>query len=176
MSSVLRFNREFLRPTVNILSCLTMDRKRRLSPVNGRPWAAGLNRLLAERRLKKGALADLATDDDGKPMRAGTISSILNADIPPKTTTLLRLIDGFHAYDRQHPDLKLPPVELWEFFVSDEQSEILRHRDATARAAVDERSIEERVMQRLLNRFSEVARDEIRAELRPVAAKGGKHR
>lgn len=170
MSTILAFNREFSRSDVNILTCLTLERKDRLrSTVAMTPWAAGLTRLLAERRLKKGALAELSKDESGKPMRAGTISAVLNSDAPPEVRTLLRIADGFAAFDRLHPDQKFPPVELWEFFVSDEQSELLRHRDAVTRAVVDERALRERVKQQLIAEQSERIERIIDGELRAVS-------
>jgi len=173
MSRVLPFKCEYLPSSVNILNCLSVERKCRLvSAVAVRPWAAGLNRLLAERRLKKGELAQLAKDEHGKPMRPGTISSVLNPQgPPPKVGTLLQLIDGFAAYDRLHPEHRFPPVELWEFFVSDEQSEALRARDASARGVEDLRSMKQQLLSEIVSDFAASAEKRIDERLRVVGKK-----
>jgi hypothetical protein len=89
-----------------------------------RPWANALSRLLAQRHLQKGKLADLCLDGAGKPMRPGTISAVANSPKAPDVATLQRLADGLTKFDRA-TNPQAPPVELWEFFVSDEQAALL---------------------------------------------------
>lgn len=122
MSTLLPFRRNYLRYNNNIHSRLTLQRKSRLCGiVEGRPWAGALDRLLAERRgLKKGELAKLAG------VRPGTISAVANSPKPPEIRTLQALADALTAYDRRG-NATAPAVELWEFFVSDEQAAALRH-------------------------------------------------
>jgi transcriptional regulator with XRE-family HTH domain len=88
-----------------------------------RPWAHGLERLLTERRLKKGDLSKLSG------VRAGTISAVANSPAPPEIPTLLKLLDGFTAHDRQQ-NPEAPAVALWQFFVSDEQAAMLSEANA----------------------------------------------
>lgn len=142
MSSVVLFNRKYLPLSVNIHSCFSAERKNILPPiVLSRPWANGLNRLLAERRgLKKGKLAELGQ------FRPALISSVLNAPTPPEIDTLMRIAMGFTKFDRKH-DPKAPDVELWEFFVTDEQAAVLRERAVKAKAASDDEVLLARAMQ-----------------------------
>lgn len=90
-----------------------------------RPWAYGLSRLLTARPgLKKGVLAERAD------LKGGTISGLLNGPKPPHVATLQKLADALTAYDRlKNP--QAPAVQLWEFFVSDEQAMILKQADQT---------------------------------------------
>jgi len=141
VSTIISFKSKLFSPSVNIYNCFSLQRKCRLGIVMDRPWANGLNRLLAARRgLKKGTLAEMAQ------VRPALISAVANAATPPQIPTLQRLADGFTAYDRRlAPDA--PPVELWEFFVSDEQSAALRDRavktrDESAEAALVKRTTE----------------------------------
>jgi transcriptional regulator with XRE-family HTH domain len=118
LSSVLPFHRKYFRYNVNIPTGLTLERQRIIPNVE-RPWATGLTRLLTDRRLKKGDLAELAG------VRPGTISAVANSPKAPDVATLQRLADGFTKHDRKgHPHA--PAVGLWEFFVSDEQAALLR--------------------------------------------------
>lgn len=118
MSSVLLFQRYFYRQSVNIPAGLTLERHCRLHGVT-RPWVNGLARLLADRRLKKGDLAELAR------VRPGTVSAVANSPKSPDIATLQKLADGFTKHDRAKTP-SAPAVELWEFFVNDEQAHILR--------------------------------------------------
>lgn len=131
MSSVIAFSRQNLRSSANIPTILTPQRQCML-PSTGRmtTWANALERLLAQRRgrLKKGQLAKLAG------MRPGNISAVLNKPNPPNIQTLMRIVDALTAFDRRG-NPTAPAVELWEFFVTDEQAEALRSiADAQAEA------------------------------------------
>lgn len=120
LSRPVLFNRNYLRSGVIIQHCFPLERQCRVRDVE-RPWATGLARLLADRHLKKGDLAELAG------VRAGTISAVANSPKAPDIATLRRLADGFTKHDR-HPDRNphAPAVQLWEFFISDEQAALLR--------------------------------------------------
>lgn len=130
MSTVLSFNRKYLRHGANIQSRLTLYRQIRLCFTDmERPWANALDRLLAERRgLRKGALAQMAN------VRPGTISAVANSPKPPTVPTLQSIADALTAYDRRG-NPTAPEVGLWEFFVTDEQAGTLRDvATATAEA------------------------------------------
>jgi hypothetical protein len=129
VSTVLLFGRQYFRYDDNIGYCFTLERQTRLDDTGmERPWAHALNRLLQERGLRKGELADLCRDRKGQPMRAGNISAILNSPRPPEIPTLQRLIQGFDAWHDTHKGSELPRVKLWEFFVSDEEAHLLREK------------------------------------------------
>ena len=139
LSTPLPFKRKYWRHSVNIQHCFTLERKSRLSPVvDTRPWAAGLSRLLADRRgLKKGVLAEIAD------VRPALISAVLNSATPPDVKSLQRLAEGLTKYDRKL-DPRAPAVEMWEFFVSDEQAVALHERaEKTRQPQVDERLLEQ---------------------------------
>jgi len=126
-----------------------------------RPWANGLLRLLAERRgLKKGQVAEA-----GK-FRAALISAVLNSPKPPKIATLQKIASGFTRVDR-HRNPKAPDVELWEFFVSDEQADLLRAKNQQHQNLAKEEELVARIEQRLMSRFAGVIRDEVASELEP---------
>ena len=103
-----------------------------------RPWAGGLDRLLKERQLKKSKFAELAG------IRAATISVALHSARGPAIETLMALCRGFTTYDKR-VNPTAPDVELWEFFVTDEQATLLRKNVAENHAptteAVDASSI-----------------------------------
>lgn len=163
---VLLFNRNYLRFNVNIQDCFTLERKGKLVSVMDRPWANGLNRLLAERRgLKKGKLAELCPGDKpGKSMRAPLISSVLNSDAAPSVETLQRLATGLTRYDRKlNP--KAPDVELWEFFVSDEQAAALRDRAVK----VQTESADEALLARAVDVFAASLRQAREEQAPPIA-------
>lgn len=135
MSTVILFTGKYLRQNENIYNCFSVERKRRLlSTVMDRPWANGLNRLLAERRgLKKGQLAEIGH------FRPALISAVLSPDTTyPDIESLTKIAHGLTVYDRV-TNPHAPDVELWEFFVSDEQAAVLRERvKKTAQASDDE--------------------------------------
>lgn len=141
LSTPLLFQRHFFLSNVNIHHCFPFWRKDRLLDV-GRPWANGLARLLGERRLKKGELAELAD------VRPGTVSAVANSPKAPDVATLQRLADGFTKFDRRgHPTA--PAVELWEFFVSDEQAALLRQSAHKQQQLVQQEELLDRAMARL---------------------------
>lgn len=155
LSSPVLFKGNFLRHNDNIHDCFTLQRKRIVSTVE-RPWAAGLARLLTDRRLKKGDLADLAG------VRAGTISAVANSPKAPDIATLQRLADGFTRHDRlSHP--QAPAVGLWEFFVSDEQAALLRESAHKQQQLVAQDQLIDRVMGRLAPLVTSVLQQEIAA-------------
>lgn len=117
-----------------------------------RPWADGLARLLTDRRLKKGDLADLAG------VRAGTISAVANSPKSPDIATLQRLADGFTAHDRRI-DPKAPVVALWEFFVSSEQAALLRQASHSQQQLVKQEDLIALVVQRLAPTIAATIRD-----------------
>lgn len=107
-----------------------------------RPWATGLERLLRDRRLKKGDLAALAG------VRPATVSAVANSPASPDVQTLQRLADGFTKYDRQqHPHA--PAVALWEFFVSDEQAALLQQATQSQQRLVRQEDLAALVIQKL---------------------------
>lgn len=163
MSTVIAFNRKYLPQGVNILNCFSPERKGRLPfTVLDRPWANGLNRLLAERRgLKKGQLAEVGG------FRPALISAVINSPTAPEVETLTKIAKGFTTYDRKH-DPKAPDVELWEFFVSDEQAALLRVKATQHQSLAREEEIAARIEQRLLAKLAHGIRDEIAAELAPA--------
>jgi hypothetical protein len=131
MSTVLLFNQKFFCLNNNIQDCFSVERQSRLGrTVIERPWAAGLQRLLNERPgLKKGKLAEMAG------IRPGTISGILNQPIQPDTASIKALCVALSEWDRRgNPNA--PDVEMWEFFVSDDQSKMLRTKAAQVTALV----------------------------------------
>jgi transcriptional regulator with XRE-family HTH domain len=163
MSISFFLHRKNLRYVVNMQYCFSSQRKRRLVPdVLNRPWANGLNRLLAERRgLKKGDLAKLAD------VRPALISAVLSAATPPKVPTLERIAAGFTRYDRQQNLASPPPeVELWEFFVSDEQSAALRERVIKSRTE----SSDEALLAKAVGMFSEALRQSREPQSAPLPA------
>lgn len=129
MSRPLLFQAYYLRQNVNIPTCFTAERKNILADVvQNRPWANGLNRLLAERRgLKKGQVAEA-----GK-FRPALISGVLNSPKAPDISTLQRIASAITTIDRRG-NHAAPAVELWEFFVTDEQAAVLRERAEKARS------------------------------------------
>ena len=153
MSTTISFNRQYLRYRVNIQDCFSLQRKRKLIlPVNMSPWTAGLARLLAERRgLTKDKLALLAPPDEkGRPFRPAMISKIAKGDSDLFLVSYLtRLAQGFTKFDRDKTqnskaDPDAPAVELWEFFVSDEQAAVLRERAVkTRQPAIDDSLVQE---------------------------------
>lgn len=128
MSTVIPFRVAFLRSGGIIPTCITLERQNRLVPTvtMNRPWAAALARLLRERDVKKRDLSVYGLK------RAGTISDVLHQPKQPDIRTLQQLADVFTAYDRRADggQADAPAVPLWEFFVSDEQSALLRAQAA----------------------------------------------
>lgn len=165
MSSVLLFQRNCFRSSVNIPAGLTLDRKHIVLSVE-RPWANALARLLTDRRLAKGALAKLAD------VRPGTISAVANSPKAPDVATLRRLADGFTEHDRQK-NPNAPAVELWEFFVSDEQAALLQQAARKHEQLVQE----DQLIDRVIKRLGPLVVSELQAELsgaapQPVVSKG----
>jgi hypothetical protein len=137
MSSLLVFKRKYFPHSVIIQDCFTLQRKGRLlATVKTSPWANGLRRLLAERRgLTKEKLAELSPQDEkGKPLYPRMISKIAGGhDHTFQMSFLVRLAEGFTRWDRaKNP--QAPSVELWEFFISDEQAAALHDRASKVRA------------------------------------------
>ena len=136
MSTTLLFRNKFLRYNVIIQHCFSLQRKSKLlALVQNGPWANGLTRLLAERRgLTKGKLAELIAGDVGKKARPAMISKVAKGHTDKfQMTALVQLAEAFSKYDRLlNP--QAPDVELWEFFVSDEQAAALRARAIKTRA------------------------------------------
>lgn len=137
MSTVILFSRKYLRYNANIQHCFSLQRKSRLlCIVIDSPWASGLSRLLAERRgLNKEDLATLVPPDKkGRVFRPAMISKLAKGRTDRFLMSfLVRLAIGFTTYDRKL-NLDAPDVELWEFFVSDEQAAVLRERALKTRA------------------------------------------
>jgi hypothetical protein len=162
LSTAILFNRQYLRSTANILDCFSVERKNILgSTVSSRPWANGLNRLLAERRgLKKGRVAEVGH------FRPALISAVLNSPKPPEIETLQRIATGFTTYDRElNP--RAPEVELWEFFVSNEQAALLREKAVQHQTLAREEEIAAKIEQRIMARLAAGIREEIASELTP---------
>jgi len=153
MSSTLLFRRHLLRSSVIIPTGLAPDRQCRL-PFVDRPWATGLHRLLADRRMKKQDLADLAG------VRAGTISAVVNSPRPPEIPTLQRLAEGFTKYDRQG-NPRAPEVPLWHFFVTDEQAALLTASATKHQELVKQEQLVDRVMERLAPIVANVIQDAV---------------
>ena len=133
MSRVFQFRSSYLHFAGIIPPCITLERKYRLVPVGlHRPWATALSRLLRERGVKKSDLMAYGLK------RAGTISDVLHQPKQPDVRTLQNLADVFTAYDRRSDGGRAdaPPVPLWEFFVSDDQAELLRTHQAQRDALV----------------------------------------
>jgi transcriptional regulator with XRE-family HTH domain len=130
-----------------------------------RPWASGLARLLADTRLKKSDLAELSG------IRAGTISAVANSPKAPDIATLQRLADGFtKARRRGHPHA--PAVELWHFFVSDEQAQLLQQSATQQRQLVKQDELLDRVMSRLAPLVTGVLHEELHGvPVEPAARK-----
>jgi len=141
MSTWFLFQRHKFRHSVNIPTGLSVERKSIVLSVD-RPWAFGLSRLLADRRLKKGDLAELAG------VRPGTISAVANSPKAPDVSTLQRLADGLTQFDRRG-NPAAPTVELWEFFVTDEQAALLRESASKQQQLVSQDQLIDRVMSRL---------------------------
>jgi hypothetical protein len=119
-----------------------------------RPWASGLARLLTETHLKKGDLAEWAG------VRAGTISAVANSPKAPDIATLQRLADGFtKAVQRKNPQAM--PIELWQFFVNDEQAALLVQSRSQQRQLVSEDEMLDRVMARLAPVVTTVLQEEL---------------
>lgn len=96
-----------------------------------RPWASAVDRLLRLRGVKPVGLAAFGLK------RPGTISDLRNQPKQPDINTLQHVADVLTNYDRRADggDIHAPAVELWEFFVSDEQAELL-HKKAEQQAAL----------------------------------------
>jgi hypothetical protein len=90
-----------------------------------RPWAAAVDRLLKRRGVKPVALTAFGLK------RPGTISDLRNQPKRPDIQTLQHVADVLTAYDRRHRggNPHAPAVALWEFFVSEDQAELL-HKQA----------------------------------------------
>jgi hypothetical protein len=127
MSTLLLFNQQSLRFSVNIQPCFTLQRKCRLTfpYMVERPWARAVDRLMKERGLK-----DIELVGKGGITRQGTISAVRNSPRPPKTDTLMRIAAAIQDAQRLKHGVPPQPVPLWEFFVTDEQSALLRQHAA----------------------------------------------
>lgn len=164
MSTVLLFRRKYFRSAVNIQHCFSLQRKCRLWSVKDRPWANGLNRLLSARRgLKKGTLAEMAD------VRPALISAVANSSKPPQIPTLQRIANGFTKYDRKSAS-DAPDVELWEFFVSDEQAAVLRERASKTRDDSAHTALLKRITESVVSAMKQVE-DERTAPPAPMIVK-----
>jgi hypothetical protein len=125
VSTVLLFRRTFLRLNVNIQSCFTPQRNDKLkTPVrNERPWASAIYRLLRERGLNA---VDLIGHAGFK--RGPTISAYMNSEkASPNVASLRQIANAIEAADKRLNDKNAKgPVEFWEFFVSEDQADLLR--------------------------------------------------
>ena len=181
MSTVIPFKNHCLRFNGNMLGCITLERKCRLSyTVAVKPWAAALQRLLRERPgLEKGALARLCPDRDGswsesktapKHLPIGRISDLLNPNRgAPHVATLQRLVEGFNRWNRLNPEANLAEVQLWEFFVTDEQSTVLRNREAALREFAELQTLERRAEERLMAKLAPQVKKAVREAVRQTA-------
>lgn len=164
MSTVILFQREYLRSSVNIQDCFSVDRKDTLSStVLDRPWASGLNRLIAERRgLKKGQLAEIGG------FRPALISAVLSpATQFPDLESLTKIAKGLTRYDRKlNPHA--PDVELWEFFVSDEQAAALRERLRKTRQESDDEILLARAAEMFAASLKQARAEQVPAPPSPV--------
>lgn len=159
---MLLFQRKDCRYSVNIPTRLTLERKGIVLRVD-RPWANGLARLLTNRRLQKGKLAELAG------VRPGTISAVANSPKAPDVATLQRLADGFTKHDRTE-NLQAPAVALWEFFVSDEQANLLHQSAAHDRQLVKQEELASLVTQQLAPAIAHAVAAAVAGQLAPQQA------
>jgi len=166
LSTLFVFRRKYYRFNGNIQDCFSLKRKGRLSDtVHTRPWANGLHRLISERQgLKKGQLAKLAA------IRSGFISVVANAksDKNFEVQGLQRLADGFTKFDRL-TNPHAPAVEIWEFFVTDEQSALLRDRASKAQADSEDAARTKRALE-IGRQLLDMARREEVAPAPPLTA------
>lgn len=150
---------------VTIHPCISYWRKGRLSvTVTGSyPWARALTRLLADKGWTSSQLAEKAD------VPTSRISELKKTD-RPYMPFVQKLADALG-------------VELWEFFVSDEQSRVLRQIKSAQQHAVNEDALLDRAMQKMRGVLAE-ARAELASEAaRPItkpvpvepAAKRKKH-
>jgi hypothetical protein len=168
MSTVLSFMGKYLPQNENIYNCFSLERKVTLSlTVLDRPWANGLNRLLAERRgLKKGQLAEIGD------FRPALISAVLSpATKYPDIESLIKIAKGLTAFDRKH-NPHAPAVELWEFFVTDEQAAALRDRAVKTRTQNEHETLLARAMQIATESLTKAMEERDRPVSPPVIVKG----
>lgn len=171
MSTLLSFTGKYLPQNENIYNCFSLDRKVTLClTVLERPWANGLNRLLAERRgLKKGQLAKIGE------FRPALISAVLSpATKYPDIESLIKIAKGLTLFDRKH-NPHAPAVELWEFFVTDEQAAALRDRAVKTRTQNDDEALLARTMQIVADSLAK-AREERERPVNPPVMVKGKHK
>jgi transcriptional regulator with XRE-family HTH domain len=153
VSSVLQFRSQYLLCSANIQTCLTLGGKRRLLPtVNERPWAAALQRLLATVRRADGSLWKKGDLADRAGVRPATISALLNSPKLPKTSTLKAIGE-------------ILGVELWEFFVNDEQAAVLHTHAKQRQNLLREDDIASRIEQKLMTKFAHAIKEATRDEL-----------
>jgi hypothetical protein len=168
MSTLLSFTGKYLPQNANIHNCFSLERKVTLSgTVHERPWANGLNRLIAERRgLKKGQLAKIGE------FRPALISAVLSpAAKYPDIESLIKIAKGLTAFDRKH-NPHAPAVELWEFFVTDEQAAALRDRAVKTRTQNEDEALFERAAQLLAESLAKAREERERKVSPPVIVKG----
>jgi hypothetical protein len=92
---------------------------------------------------------------------------VLNSPKAPEIESLIRIAQGVTKFDRM-TDPHAPAIELWEFFVSDEQSELLRAKAVQHKSLAMEEEIAARIEKRIIDRLANPIREEIAAELRPA--------
>lgn len=153
-------------PFKRIYSPLTSLLREKILALVDRPWAYGLSRLLTARPgLKKGVLADLAD------IKGGTISGLLNGPKPPHVATLQKIADAITAYDRDK-NPHAPDVQLWEFFVTDEQAAILRESASQRRQIASE----DRLIDRVLTRLAPIVTTALQEELSGTTSEAPAHK
>jgi len=147
MSTLLRFRSNYFRSDVNIQACLTLERQSRLPvTVIDRPWAAALQRLLGTVRRPDGSLWKKGDLAEAARVRPATISALLNSAQFPETKTLKSIADVFQ-------------VELWEFFVNDEQAAVLHSHGAQRRRLQADRDVAARVEQVVMTKLALLVKD-----------------
>jgi len=102
--------------------------------------------------MTKGDLAEKAV------VRPATISALINSDTPPEVATLQKIADVFK-------------VDLWEFFVSDEQAGLLRVKRQQHDALIAEEEVSARIERRVMERLAGVIHEETAAEISGVPPK-----
>jgi len=126
VSRLIQFRGAYFNSAVIIPPCITAKRKPTLFVLMDRPWAAAIDRLLKRRGVKPVELSAFGLK------RPGTISDLRNQPKRPDIQTLQHVADVLTAYDRrsQGGTPHAPAVELWEFFVSEDQAELLYRQAA----------------------------------------------
>jgi len=96
--------------------------------------------------MTKGDLAEKAG------VRPATISALINSDTDPAVATLQKIATVFQ-------------VDLWEFFVSDEQAGLLRVKRQQHDSLIAEEGLSARIERRVMERLAGVIHEETAAEI-----------